>query len=100
MGFAPEDGRHLRELCFQQRAKQRADVDAGKKIARAARSLNRAGVVPVLGIVEREIHERGHGERTTITDQVREMGFGIRDSGFDRLIVNESQIPNPESRPR
>ena len=61
---------HLGELDFEQLAEERADVDAGKKIARAAGTLGRAGVVAELGIVEREIHERGHRQGTAFTDQI------------------------------
>ena len=54
---------HLGESDCEQLAEERADIDAGKKIARAAGSLGRAGVVTELGIVEREVHERGDRER-------------------------------------
>src|SRR2546428_136662 len=58
-----EDARDLGELDFEELAEQRTDIDAGKKIARAARSLVRAGVVAELGMVEREVHERSHRAR-------------------------------------
>ena len=45
--------RHFGDLHRQQFAEQRPDVDAGKKIARAARTLGGAGVVTELGVVER-----------------------------------------------
>ena len=95
-----ENRRHLGELRGQQLAEQWADVDAGKKIARAAGSQGGAGVVTELGIVQREIHERGHGERTAITDEVREeTGLGGWDSGFEAPPVSESQVPRiPRSR--
>ena len=54
---------HLGHLNCEELAEQRSDIDAGKKIARAARPLGRAGVVAELGIVERQIHERGHRQR-------------------------------------
>ena len=62
--------RHLGDLDLEQVAEQRADVDAGKKIARASGSLGGAGVVAELGVVEREIHERGHRQRAAFADQV------------------------------
>src|SRR5204863_9066335 len=83
-GLGCKQRRHLCDLHREQFAEYRADVDAGKKIARAAGTLGRAGVVAVIGIVERELHERGHSERTAITDQVLEPGLGARDSGLDR----------------
>src|SRR5262245_14346187 len=43
---------HLGELDFEELAEQRTDVDAGKKIARAARSLGGAGVVAELRVVK------------------------------------------------
>ena len=100
-----ENRRHLGELRGQQFAEQWTDVDAGKKIARAAGTLGRAGVVAERAIVKCELHERGHGERTAFSDQIRETGFGIRDSGFDGVFVSECQIPEsrippPESRLR
>ena len=63
--------RHLGDLDFEQLAEHRADVDAGKKIARAPGSLGGAGVVAELGIVEREVHERGHRQGTAFPDQFR-----------------------------
>ena len=67
-GSGFEDREHLRELPREQLAEERADVDAGKKIARASRSLGRAGVVTDLGIVKREIHERGHRQQAALLD--------------------------------
>ena len=40
-----EERSHLGDLRREQLAEHRADVDAGKKIARAAGSLGRAGVI-------------------------------------------------------
>src|SRR2546425_12597950 len=65
-----EDARDLGELDFEELAEQRTDIDAGKKSARAARSLVRAGVVAELGMVEREVHERSHGHRAAFTNQI------------------------------
>src|SRR5207253_11132373 len=79
-GLATEEARHLGELNFEQLAEQRADVDAGKEIARAARTPGGAGVVAKLRMVERELHERGHRNRAAFTDDVGDPGFGIRDS--------------------
>ena len=50
----------LGDLHFEQLTEERTHIDAGKKIARASRSLGRAGVVTVFRIVQREVHERGH----------------------------------------
>ena len=63
-----EHAGHLGDLHREQLAEQRPDVDAGKKIAGAARSLGGAGVVAVLGMVERQLHERGHGDRAAVAD--------------------------------
>src|SRR5262249_39164803 len=69
-GRAAKDLVHLRELHLNQLAKQRTDIDARKKIARATGSPDRAGVVTRLWIVERQIHERGHSDRAALTDRV------------------------------
>jgi hypothetical protein len=45
---------HLGKLLCEQLAEDRSDVDAGKKIARAASLLGRAGVVAKLRMVERD----------------------------------------------
>ena len=62
--------RHLGDLDLEEVAEHRANVDAGKKIARAAGSLGRAGVITELRVVERELHERGHRQGPAFTDQV------------------------------
>jgi hypothetical protein len=59
------------ELCFEELAEHGADVDARKKIARAAGTLARAGVVAELGMVERKLHERGHRQGATFTDDLQ-----------------------------
>ena len=61
---------HLGELNFQQLAKKSTHVDAGKKIARAAGTLGRAGVIADLGIVECEIHERGHRQGAAFPNHI------------------------------
>ncbi len=62
---------HLERAGLREKlAEERPDVDAGKKIARAARSLGGAGVVADVGVVEREVHERGHGQRAAFLDEV------------------------------
>src|SRR5262245_36899865 len=48
--------RHLGDLDLEEVAEYRADVDAGKKIARAAGPLRRAGVIAELGVIKRQIH--------------------------------------------
>ena len=70
-----KDRRHLGDLRCEQLAEERTDIDAGKKIARAAGTLGRAGVVADARIVERELHERGHRQGTAFTDVVGETGF-------------------------
>ena len=68
-GAGCENREHLGELRGEQLAEQRPDVDARKKIARASRSSGRAGVVADLGVVERELHERGHRQRAVLLDR-------------------------------
>ena len=58
------------DLDFEQFAEDRPDVDAGKKIARAPGSLGGAGVIAELGMVEREIHERGHRNGAALTNHI------------------------------
>jgi hypothetical protein len=70
-----EDVKHLGELRGQELAEKRANVDAGKKIARAAGSPIRTGVVAERLIIEGELHERGHRQGTAFTDVVGETGF-------------------------
>ncbi len=67
-----EDVCHLGDLDFQELAEEGADVHAGKKIARASGSFGRAGVVAEPGMVEREVHERGHRHRAAITHHVNQ----------------------------
>src|SRR5689334_7385332 len=69
---------HLGDLNLEQLAEDGADVDAGKKIARAARSSGGAGVVAELVVVEREIHERGDRHRAALTNQIRNPHSAIR----------------------
>jgi len=59
---------HLGALLCEQLAKERTDIDAGKKIARASRTLNGAGVITEVGMVEGGVHERSHGDRAALTD--------------------------------
>ncbi len=68
MTRAGEERGHLGDLQFEQLAEQRTDVDAGEKIARAARTLAGAGVVAELGVVQRQLHERGHRYRAAFTN--------------------------------
>ena len=60
----------------EQLAEDRPDVDAGKKIARAPGTLGGAGVVAGSRVVERELHERGHGDRAAFTDDRRSRSVG------------------------
>ena len=76
-GFSAEQPRHLRELDLEELAEERADVDAGKKIARAARTSGGAGVVAELRIVEGELHERGHRDRAALTNHIRNQQSAI-----------------------
>jgi len=66
--FRIQNGRHFRQLPLQKLAEQRTGVDAGKKVAGAAGSPVGAGVVTELGMVKRQLHERGHRHRTAFTD--------------------------------
>ena len=79
---------HLDDLDGEQFTEQRPDVDARKKIARAPGSSGGAGVVAELGMVEREVHERGHGERAAFTDDVGDHSL--------RTVTNTS--PSPRQR--
>src|SRR5262245_12079248 len=75
--------KHLGELRFDELAEERSDVDAGKEIARASRTPGRADVVADLRIVERQLHERGHGQRAALSDglhDVRATFFDLRPS--------------------
>src|SRR5439155_26450029 len=65
---ASEHGGHLIQLTFTELTEQRTGVDAGKKIAPATGSPVGAGVVTELGMVKRQLHERGHRHRTAFTD--------------------------------
>src|ERR1700704_6428478 len=67
-----EDVCHLGDLSREQLTKDRSDIDAGKKIARAAGSLGRAGIVAQLGMIERQIHERGHREWPAFVNELRD----------------------------
>src|SRR5438034_5932742 len=50
-----EQAGHFGKLAFEELAEHRADIDAGKKIARAPRSFSRAGVVPGLRVAARAL---------------------------------------------
>jgi hypothetical protein len=63
---------HFGNLDGKQFAEQRADVDAGEEVAGAAGPLRRAGVVPEVWVVKREIHERGHRHRAAFTNLLRD----------------------------
>src|SRR5437667_370328 len=65
---ASEHGGHFIQLTFKELTEQRTGVDAGQKIARATGSPVGAGVVTELGMVKRQLHERGHRHRTAFTD--------------------------------
>ena len=65
-----ENAGHLADLELEQFSEERADIDAGKEIARASRPLGHAGVVTEFGIVKREIHERGHRHRAACTNDI------------------------------
>ena len=57
-----EQPKHVAELFREQLAEDGTDIHAGKKIARAACSLGRAGVIAVLWMVERDVHELGEAD--------------------------------------
>src|SRR5262245_57147084 len=79
---------HLVQLPREQLAKERTDIDAGKKIARSSRTLNRAGVVTEVGMVKSGIHERSHGDRAAFTDP----GQKIQSYSL-RTVTNTSLSP-------
>src|SRR5204863_4356368 len=87
-GTQVQDLRHFRDLHGEELAEDRADVDAGKKIARAAGSPGRAGVVAELGVVKREIHERGHRHRPAFANHVSDMRSTIsnRQSSMSSIV--------------
>ena len=76
---------HFGELNLDELAEERPHVDARKKIARAPGTAGSAGVVAELGMVEREVHERGDGERAAFTDDVRDHSL--------RTVTNTSPSP-------
>ena len=80
---------HLSKLHREQFAEERADVDAGEEVARTARPPSRASVVAEGGMVEREVHERGHGERAAFTDDVGDHSL--------RTVTNTSPSPRQSS---
>src|SRR5258705_3222582 len=65
-------------------AEERDNVDAGKKIARAAGSPGRAGVITELGLIQRELHERGHRQRRAFTDQVSNLQSNLQSATSNR----------------
>ena len=99
--FGLEETGHLRDLDFEQFAEDRPDVDAGKKIARAPGSLGGAGVIADVRIVEREIHERGHGQRAAFAD-LSSSSHSVyscdRDKQLTQLAAPEQQLREPARR--
>jgi hypothetical protein len=87
--FGIQNSFHLGDLLREQLAEQRTDVDAGKKIARASRTLNGAGVVTEIGVIQGGIHERSHGDRAALTDP----GLKIRQSYSLRTVTKTSLSP-------
>ena len=72
-----EESGHLDDLPREQLAEDAADIDAGKKIARPPGTLGGAGVVAELGMVEREIHERGHRQGAAFADTLDNLKIQI-----------------------
>ena len=69
---------HLEEI-----AEQGTDVDACEKVARAADRAGGTRVVAEIGMVERQVHERGHGDRAAFTD-------GLDDTHSLRTVTKTS----------
>src|SRR5262249_4613869 len=63
---------HLDNLDGEKLAEEGPDVDAGKKLARTARSLGRAGVIPDRWIVKGKVHERGHRHRAAFANPIND----------------------------
>ena len=84
---------HLGELQGEQFAKERTEVDAGDEIARASRTSGGARVVAELGMVEREVHERGHSDGAALMD-ARANQVGDRQQTYSfRTVRNTSPSP-------
>ena len=71
---AGEQPAHLVELGGQQRAELRADVHARIEVAGASRPPARAGVVAQRRVVQRQLHERRHRQRSTVADAPDDQG--------------------------
>src|SRR5258707_2117610 len=88
----------VRNLNGEQLAEHGPDVDARKKIARAAGTLSGAGVITKLGMVEREVHERGHRERAASTHYISNLQSAVRSlrSALDQSFLTVTKIsPSP-----
>ena len=81
-----EEVRHFRELGGQELSEQRADIDAGKKVARAPGTLGSAGVVTGLAVIERALHERRDRQQLV----VRNPQSAIRNLQSFLIVTNVS----------
>lgn len=66
---------HLVDLPGDKGSKERANADVGDKISGGTDFGRVAGVVAVLGIIERRLHEVGEGDRAFGTDSCGELVF-------------------------
>lgn len=66
---------HLVDLPGDKGSKERANADVGDKISGSTDFGRVAGVVAVLGIIERRLHEVGEGDRAFGTDSCGELVF-------------------------
>jgi peroxiredoxin len=69
-GWLFQEFPHLQELPSEEAAEERTDADAGKEVTfpTGSRRGRLAAVVPVLGMVEREIHKTAERHRTVPSD--------------------------------
>ena len=65
-----EEARHLGHLVGDQIAEKGTYVDAGEEVARLPCSPGDTRVVTEVGVVEREVHERGHRRRAAFMDEL------------------------------
>ena len=87
-----------RSVC-EQLAEDRADIDAGKKIARPPGTLGGAGVVAELGMVERQVHERGHREGAAFTDDLQSAIANLIQRSAICICNRHSAVPSIPSSP-
>ena len=64
---------HLGDLPSERVPEKGVQFRRGDKIAATARFPHRLPVVPQLGVIEREIHESGKGDRPVLVDDARDL---------------------------